>query len=52
MFFFPTKWCHFTFTNVKLDFRHLFEGVESASLIALKECKLPYVERKSCLHAF
>lgn len=38
--FFPAKWCHFTFTNVRLDFfSHLLKRMESASLNAVKECK-------------
>ena len=38
--FFPAKWCHFTFTNVRLDFfSHLLKKIESASLNAVKECK-------------
>ena len=38
--FFPAKWCHFTFTNVRLHFfTHLLKRMESASLSTVKECK-------------
>ena len=39
--FISAKWCHFTFTSVKLEnFTHLLKKIGSAKLNAVKECRL------------
>lgn len=39
--FISAKWCHFTFTSVKLEnFSHLLKKIGSAKLNAVKECRL------------
>lgn len=39
-YIFAAKWCHFTFTNVRLDFfGHLLNKIGSATLNGVKECR-------------